>query len=254
MRIFLLTVLFCASLRAQSWSKVVVIAHRGEHLHHPENTMPAFAEAIRVGADFIEVDVRTSADGKLVLSHDSTVDRCTNGRGKVAEMTLAQLQALDAGGAYIPTFDEVLDLARGKIGIYVDLKSASAQDLVSRIEAHGMADRVVIYCGLKLAKEIQALRPGMKVMPEAGSAEHARLLVDELHPRVLAFDAKDFRPEAIAVAKAAGVDAYVDRLGPDDTPEAWHAAIAAGANGIQTDHPAELVAFLKKAAAARPDK
>src|SRR3954454_16945099 len=98
--------------------RVVAIAHRGEHLHHPENTIPAFAEAIRVGVDFIEVDVRTSSDGKLVLSHDLSVDRCTNGSGNVAAMTFDQLQALDAGVKFgapntrIPTFDQALDLAR----------------------------------------------------------------------------------------------------------------------------------------------
>jgi glycerophosphoryl diester phosphodiesterase len=109
--------------------RVVAISHRGEHLQRPENTMPAFAEAIRVGADFIEVDVQTTADGKLVLSHDATVDRCTNGKGRVGEMTFEQVEALDAGikkgseyaGTKIPTFDQALDLARGKIGIYVDV-------------------------------------------------------------------------------------------------------------------------------------
>src|SRR6202020_1529806 len=132
-RVLYLT-LFLATIAAGQARHVVAISHRGEHLHHPENTMPAFQEAIRVGADFIEVDVQTTADGKLVLSHDSTVDRCTNGTGKVSEMTFDQIEALDAGskagpdfaGTKVPTFDEVLELARGKIGIYVDVKNASA--------------------------------------------------------------------------------------------------------------------------------
>src|ERR1700731_366186 len=93
---------------------VVAISHRGEHLHHPENTLPAFEEAIRVGADFIEVDVRTTSDGKLVLSHDDTVDRCTNGAGPVSKMTFDEIEKLDAGikmspefkGTRVPTFDE----------------------------------------------------------------------------------------------------------------------------------------------------
>src|SRR6202046_3076489 len=93
--------------------RVVAISQRGEHLQRPENTMPAFEEAIRVGADFIEVDVQTTADGKLVLSHDATVDRCPNGKGRGGEMTFEQVEALDAGikkspeyaGTKIPTFD-----------------------------------------------------------------------------------------------------------------------------------------------------
>src|SRR5579859_6241329 len=86
--------------------QVVAISHRGEHLHHPENTMPAFHAAVDAGADFIEVDVRTTSDGKLVLMHDATVDRTTNGHGEVAAMTLEEIRKLDAGGAKVPTFEE----------------------------------------------------------------------------------------------------------------------------------------------------
>ena len=213
--------LFLATLAAGQTRRVVAISHRGEHLHHPENTVPAFEEAIRVGADFIEVDVQTTADGKLVLSHDGTVNRCTNGQGKVSEMTFEQIEALDAGiktspefaGTRIPTFDQVLDLARGKIGIYVDVKNASARDLVSHIDGHGMTVQVVIYCTLPLAKQIQELNPRLKVMPESSSVEHSRLLIEQLHPKVIAFGAGDFKPEIIAVAKAGHRRVYVDRMG-----------------------------------------
>lgn len=234
--------------------RVVAIAHRGEHLHHPENTIPAFEEAIRLGADYFELDVQTTADGKLVLSHDATVDRCTDGHGRVADMTFAQVEALDAGvktgpefaRTRIPTFDHALDLARGKIGIYVDVKNASARDLVSHIDAHGMSDHVVIYCRLKLAQEIQALNPRLKVMPESGSVENARLLIEQLHPKVIAFGARDFTPEIIAVVKQAGALIYVDRQGATDTPADWQAAIDAGADGIQTDRPGPLVEYLRR--------
>ena len=240
-----------------SWAqpvRVVAIAHRGEHLKHPENTVPAFEEAIRVGADYIEVDVRTSADGKLVLSHDATVDRCTNGQGKVAELTFEQLEALDAGiksgpefkGTKIPTFDEVLDLARGHFGIYVDVKYATAQDLVRHIEGHGMADHVVIYCGPALAKQILALNARLRVMPESNSVEHAQALVDQLQPKVIAYGASDWKPEIIAVAKKANALVYVDRMGTTDGPEGWQSAIDAGADGIQTDRPAALVEYLRQ--------
>jgi glycerophosphoryl diester phosphodiesterase len=243
---------FCVLFVFVSWAAaqtrdVIVIAHRGEHLHHPENTLPAFQAAIDLGADFIEVDVRTTADRKLVLSHDGTVNRCTNGQGEVAKMTFDEIRALDAGaGARIPTFDEALDLARGKIGIYVDVKQVSAKDLVNHIEEHGMSDHVVIYSGLRLSKEIQELNPKVKVMPESSSVEIAKNLIEQLHPRVLAFDARDFRPEIISIVKQAHAKIYVDRLGLADTPEFWQSAIDAGADGIQTDHPGELVKYLRE--------
>ncbi len=250
--------LFCAVLclmpqiSAQS-RRVVAIAHRGEHLHHPENTVPAFEEAIHLGADYIEVDVRTTADGKLVLSHDATVDRCTNGHGEIAKMTFDEIRALDAGakkgpdfaGVRVPTFDEVLDLARGKIGIYVDVKQVTAQDLVQHIEKHGMSDHVVIYSG-RLSKEIQELNPKLKVMPESVSVEVVQRTIAELHPRVIAFGASDWKPEIIKLAKESGAELYVDRQGRTDTPEDWQAAIDAGADGIQTDRPGELVQYLRE--------
>lgn len=247
--------LFSTCVAAQN-RRVVAIAHRGEHLRHPENTMPAFEEAARLGADYIEVDVRTTADGQLVLSHDATVDRCTNGKGEVARMTLAEIRALDAGGKMgapftgvkIPTFDEALDFARGKIGIYVDVKQVSAKDLVDHIVAHGMADHVVIYSG-RISKEIQQLNPRLKIMPEAGSVEVVKRIIIDLKPRVIAFGPSDWKPEVIRLAKDSGAELYVDRqgsdeTGPTDNPAGWQAAIDAGADGIQSDRPGELVRFL----------
>ncbi|SPE35934.1 Glycerophosphoryl diester phosphodiesterase [Candidatus Sulfopaludibacter sp. SbA3] len=250
---FFIALLLATAVAAQT-RRVVAISHRGEHLHHPENTMPAFEEAIRVGADFIEVDVQTTSDGKLVLSHDSTVERCTNGKGRVSEMTFDQVEALDAGiktgpefaGTKVPTFDEALDLARGKIGIYVDVKNASAQDLVSHIDGHGMTGHVVIYCRLNLAKQIQALNPRLKVMPESNSVENSKLLIEQLHPKVIAFGAGDFKPEIIAVVKQANAEVYVDRMGTTDAPEGWQSAIDDGADGIQTDRPGPLVEYLRQ--------
>lgn len=232
-------------------AQIVAISHRGEHLERPENTMPAFQEAIRVGADYIEVDVRTTADGKLVLSHDATVDRCTDGNGRVDSMTFEQIEALDAGakkgypGTRIPTLDQVLDLAHGKIGIYVDIKNASAQDLVSHIVGHGMAAHVVMYCNPDMCKRIQELNPNLKVMPESESVEHSKMLVDLLHPQVIAFGAGDFKPEIIAVSKEAKAKVYVDVMGKTDAPEGWRAAIDAGADGLQTDRPGPLVEWLR---------
>jgi glycerophosphoryl diester phosphodiesterase len=247
-------VLFASvALWAQS-RHIVAIAHRGEHLHHPENTLPAFQDAIDAGADFIEVDVRTTSDGKLVLSHDGNVKRCTNGEGDVAKMTFDEVRSLDAGvkkgtefaGTKVPTFDEALALAHGKIGVYVDVKSASAKDLVSHIEAHDMVDRVVIYAGLKLSKEILEINPKLKVMPESATVEHVKDLVEALHPKVIAFGARDFTPEIISATQQAGAQIYVDRMGPTDAPEGWQTAIDAGADGIQTDYPRELVKYLRE--------
>ncbi len=233
--------------------QVMVIAHRGEHLRHPENTLPAFRAAIDAGADFFELDVRTTSDGRLVLMHDGTVDRMTDGHGEVHQMTFEQIRKLDAGarfpefqGTRVPTFDEAFEVAKGKIKIYLDCKQISAKDLVDTVVKHGMEDQVVVYGGLNLHREVQKLNPRIKIMPEAVNAEIAAKIVEELAPKVMAFDAKDFRDDVIAVAKQAKAEIYVDRLGIADNPQSWEDAVMRGATGIQTDHPAELVKFLRE--------
>lgn len=95
-----------------------IVAHRGSRINRPENTLAAFEEAIRVGADGIELDVHLSKDGEIVVIHDETVDRTTNGVGLVKDMTVAELKELDAGiwfdteyaGQRLPTLREVFEL------------------------------------------------------------------------------------------------------------------------------------------------
>ena len=226
-------------------ARIVVIAHRGEHLHHPENTLAAFQAAVDAGADYFELDVRTTSDGKLVLMHDATVDRMTGGKGEVAKMTFEELRKLDVGsGGRIPTFDEALAFARGKIGVYIDSKQISAADAVAAVRRNDMEDSVVVYGGPAYLKQVGELSTRMKLMPEARNPGVLRSLIETLHLEVAAFDASDFNNETIQAARAAKVAIYVDRLGSADNPSGWRDAIDRGAAGIQTDHPAELVQFL----------
>jgi glycerophosphoryl diester phosphodiesterase len=263
LKLMLLSSLTGAACFAQTaWSpvtdnankKIMDISHRGEHLHHPENTLPAFQAAIDAGADYFELDVRTTSDGKFVLMHDKTLDRTTNGSGEVRDHSFAEIRALDAGakfspkfaGTKVPTLDEAFDLAYGKINVYVDTKMADPQQLVDTIVRHNMQDHVVVYGNPFFLYEVHKIRPGLRVMSEAISADVCkRILVPALQPQVLAFDAGDFNDDTIACAKNANAQIYVDRLGDADNPETWQKAIDAGANGIQTNLPAELSAYLR---------
>jgi glycerophosphoryl diester phosphodiesterase len=109
----------------------ILFAHRGASLHAPENTMEAFNLAMQQGADGVELDARLSADGEVIVIHDSTVDRTTNGHGRVAAFKLTDLRALDAGsffsekfrGAQIPTLDEVFEVIGRQGIINVELKN-----------------------------------------------------------------------------------------------------------------------------------
>src|SRR5690349_11571525 len=97
---FFLVILIALFQALPQLRSVVVISHRGEHLLHPENTIPAYRAAFAAGADFIETDVRTTADGRMVVMHDATVDRCTDGRGEVVSMQFAEVIKLDAGAKF----------------------------------------------------------------------------------------------------------------------------------------------------------
>jgi glycerophosphoryl diester phosphodiesterase len=168
-------------------------------------------------------------------------------------MTFEQVRALDAGAKFspqfsntkVPTFEEALALAHGKIGVYVDCKEIAPADLVVSLAKTDMSDKVVIYGGLGFLKKVQALQPSLKVMPEAENAATFDKIVAELHPSVVAFDAGDFKPEVIARAKQGHIDIFVDRLWAQDHQSDWQEAVDLGAAGIQTDHPAELVEYLR---------
>jgi glycerophosphoryl diester phosphodiesterase len=137
-----------------------VIAHRGDSAHFPENTIPSFDRALELGVDAIEFDLRVSRDGEVVIIHDATVDRTTNGSGLVASFTLAELKALDAGarfspdrgqtypfrgrGLTIPTLDEMLS-RYGSIPLLIEVKLPEAGPGASAlIDRHDAIRRVVL--------------------------------------------------------------------------------------------------------------
>ncbi len=111
--------------------QVDTVAHRGAAGYAPENTLAAFDKAVEMKSDYIEIDVQQSKDGELVIIHDTTVDRTTDGSGKVGDLTFEQLRTLDAGswmgkqfaGEKLPTFDEILDRYHGKTGILIEIKA-----------------------------------------------------------------------------------------------------------------------------------
>lgn len=121
------------SLMIKPKDKVAVIAHRGASAYAPENTLAAFELAVDMGADWYELDCLLAKDGTVMVSHDNDVDRCTDGKGFITEMTVAELKTLDAGswkdpkfaGERMPTLDESLAMAKDRIGVYVEIKSVA---------------------------------------------------------------------------------------------------------------------------------
>lgn len=114
------------------------IAHRGAKAYEPENTLKAFQKALDLNSDGIELDVHLSSDGYLIVIHDETIDRTTNGKGSVNDFTLAELKSFLIDGKYqIPTLNEVFDLVNKKCFINIELKGLeTAPKVVSLIEEY----------------------------------------------------------------------------------------------------------------------
>lgn len=159
---------------AQAAAKVKeVIGHMGSCADRPPNTLAGVRRAIESGAHAAEIDARTTKDGALICMHDDNVDRTTDGKGKVADMTLAQIQKLDAGGKFnsaykderVPTLREILTLGKGKIAIMIDLKE-SGEEYIKKIAAevreHGDPKRTIL--GVRSVEHAKLFRT---LLPEA---------------------------------------------------------------------------------------
>lgn len=125
--------------------RIIRIGHRGAAGHAPENTLAAIRRGIELDADFVEVDVHRTRDGRLVIMHDPLVNRTTNGVGAIAQMTFEELRSLDAGaGERIPSVEESLAVASGKAGMMLEMKVAGiAEDLLGLVRNSGFAGDVV---------------------------------------------------------------------------------------------------------------
>ncbi|MCS7325044.1 MAG: glycerophosphodiester phosphodiesterase family protein [Anaerolineae bacterium] len=175
----------------------LVIAHRGASAYAPENTVSAFRLAMAQGADGAELDVALSADGAVVVIHDDTVDRTTNGTGRVAHLTLAALRVLDAGqGERIPTLAEVIEAtadATSPFLLNIELKAAWSSSapaltraVVEVVRATGSAERVlfssfspfVVRSVAQLAPEVPRAWLYQRAMPRWARALGLRLAGD----------------------------------------------------------------------------
>ena len=237
----------------------LIYGHRGASAYAPENTLEAFRLAMDMGADGFELDVHLSKDGELVVIHDETVDRTTDGTGLVRELTLAQLKALDASngkeayqGARIPTLEEVFELIRDtRHLVNVEIKTdecfypgleEKCLELAARM---GVEDRVIYssFNHFTLLK-LRQLKPDLKLGMLFGDImvnpwEYARQLnVDYLHPMKLNI----YTPGFARDAAQAGYGVNVWTVNDEAT---MHLCLAEGA-GIITNYPDVAVALREK--------
>ena len=148
-------------------------AHRGAMVTHPENTLTAFREAIRIGAHEIEFDVCHTKDDQLVIIHDPTVDRISNGTGKIAELTLEEIQRMDAGswkdpqfkGERIPTLSETLSIMPENIWLNIHLKGGRelGEKLARVIAGENRLHQAFLACEIEAAEGAKAAVPDILI-------------------------------------------------------------------------------------------
>ncbi len=231
---------------------VYVVAHRGAHIGIPENTLAAYEAAIEMGVDFVEVDLRTTRDGSIVSIHNKDIDSyVTNGRhGLISEMTLEQLKQLDIGsriapqwsGERIPTFEEILEFCKGRVGIYLDLKDASVDKVISIVNKWGMARQVLWYADFDELERVAELCPECILMPDPGPEENLPEIIERFEPSVIAAVWRHYSQSFAAKCHHAGAIVIVDESGP----ACWQDALTWNTDGIQSDRPAQLIALLER--------
>jgi glycerophosphoryl diester phosphodiesterase len=233
----------------------MVIAHRGASSYAPENTLAAFDLALQMGVRHIELDVDFTSDGHIVVIHDDTVDRTTNGSGPVTSHTLAALREFDAGswfgakfaGERIPTFDEVLARYKGRVHIHTEIKGHSSylsQRTADLIRQHDMEEQVTItsFQNMRL-EEMRAYAPELPTgwlvveVSDAMITQARGMGLTQLCPR-----ANTVTPELVRRLHAEG---FVARAWGVTTEELMQQVVQAGADGMTVNFPDKLIAYLQ---------
>lgn len=235
---------------------VQIVCHRGANLAAPENTLPAIDCAFYAGFSHVEVDLQDTADGQIVVLHDQTVDRTTNGQGPVNAVTLEALRALDAGawhdpffaGTKIPMLAEVLDRATAHGGaLYLELKSADPDRVWAEVTAAGMAagmaDRVFFW-SFDAARmlRMRQIAPEANLMVRRQDYPDLAATLAAYTPQIVEYTPEEDLTE-FADLRALGVQPMVAYMGGDAA--VFHRIIASRPDLVNLDQPFAFAALLK---------
>jgi glycerophosphoryl diester phosphodiesterase len=245
-----------------------VIAHRGAPKAAPENTLSAFKKAIELGADILELDVHQTKDSQLVVIHDATVDRTTNGKGRIADYTVAELRRLDAGswfapaftGEKIPLLEEVLDATPDSISLLIEIKHGSEtypgieKRVVQLTRENNATGRVIVksfddevlQLVRRLAPEIPRLRIIVLQIPLLNIIIERGISVGE----ILDYDVQYLQLHWFGISKSfvgqAHSKGYKVFAWDVHDEKRMREMIEKGVDGIETDYPDRLKHILRE--------
>ena len=270
----------CLSSKAQVQfenGKVAVVSHRGDWRNAPENSIKAIQNCIDMGVNMVEIDIKKTKDDVLILLHDQTLDRTTTGKGRPENYTINELKQLKLkNGAgvptehTIPTLEEAMLTAKGKIWINID-KGYEYFDLVEKIlEKTGTSKQVMIKAGIpfnKVYQENKTVLQNLFFMPivNADSPDAKKFVEDyikNMQPQAfeVCFQQQNEQlSEILNLIKASGSKIWINTLWPSlcaglnddraveggEVEQTWGEVLRMGASFIQTDRPRELITYLK---------
>lgn len=239
---------------------ILVASHRAVHHQFPENSRPAIQEAIRLGVDIAEIDVKVSKDGIPMLMHDGKVDRTTNGKGSFETLTFEELRKLKlvSNGKVtdetIPTLEEALQIAKGNILVDLDLKTDQIDkviEVVKKMEATGFV--FFFDSDYEILSKVDSASKKFMIMPRAYSQAMADSALTRFKPEVVHIDSKFYTPEVTSLIKGKKARIWINALGQPDAEirkgkarETLTALTKQGANIIQTDEPEKMIATLRE--------
>jgi glycerophosphoryl diester phosphodiesterase len=235
---------------SQQKSTLQISAHRGNVSSAPENTLAAFKNALKAGAHFIEVDVRTTKDGILMIMHDANLERTTNGKGAFKLYDAKYLKTLSAGKGYadsfenekIPTLEESCQLIyewnlthKAKTFFYIDAKDVEPKPLLSILRKYNLEANSVFYGSDDFLHRLKMEFEGAKLLPALKNPNEIIEKFNKLKP--FAFDASwlSLTKEMVDEIHRLGVKVFTDLLGPLDTEINYMKARDMGLDLIQTD-------------------
>lgn len=241
---------------------IMLMGHRGASKFAPENTLPAIEKAIELGLDYIEMDVRYTRDDVAVLLHDANVDRTTDGEGGLATMTLDQVKALDAGswfdpsfaGTRVPTLEEALQTAQGRICVFWDTKAVPQPSTVELFKKYGF-DRdclLISFGGLGYYEDMASPErileywPDAPFMPQIRDSQELELTLKEFpYIRAVGIPFGKVTPELVDQAHAAGLLVGSTTLVQYDHHHSYKKLIDAGIDIVMLDHIDSFNEYLK---------
>lgn len=235
----------------KSQQKLRISAHRGNSGLAPENTLATFQKTLDMGVDFIEIDVRTSKDNQLVILHDGTLNRTTNGTGPIANLTLAEIKQLKANKGWerqfpderIPTLEETLQLVEKwnkqkntKTYIYVDCKQVDPKPLLKLMKQYHLDKESVYYGDDDFLEKLKTEDPLSKRMPSLNKADEMETKIKRLAPYAFDVNWLKMNAQLVKAIHEKNIQVYSDVLGPLDQAVNYKKAKELGVDLIQTDH------------------